>query len=236
MKDFMNSKTRNTLRYATAIFGFLLVEYVLFLYVDRPLAAYTRSLDTSAHQLIDFFRHITDLGKSKWYLWPCGLATIFCGFLARGKDVRPVYRRLFAYIGVRAFFLFATIGLSGLFADIVKPLAGRARPKLWLDNQIYGFAPFNTHGFLWNGMPSGHTTTAFALAFSLSIFYPRLRLLWFAYALLLGVSRVMVDAHYLSDVCAGAMLGWLTVHLFIKYGMIHVWKVIFPIDSPLAKK
>jgi membrane-associated phospholipid phosphatase len=85
-------------------------------------------------------------------------------------------------------------------------------------------------------MPSGHTTTAFALAFSLSFLYPRLRPLWFAYALVLAASRVMVDAHYLSDVCAGALLGWLTVWVFTKYGMIHVWKVIFPIDTSLAKK
>ena len=79
-------------------------------------------------------------------------------------------------------------------------------------------------------MPSGHTTTAFALAFSLSTLYSRLRPLWFAYALVLATSRVMVDAHYLSDVVAGAMLGFLTVHLFTKYGIIQSWKVIFPID------
>ena len=232
----MNGRTKNYLLISAAVLGFLLFETVLFLDVDRPLAAYTRALDGSAHSVIDFFRAITDFGKSKWYLWPCGLAAIFCGFLVRGKDVRPVYRRLFAYVGVRAFFLFATIALSGILADIIKPFAGRARPKLWLDNQIYGFDPFNTRGYLWNGMPSGHTTTAFALAFSLSVLYPRLRVLWFAFALLLGASRVMVGAHYLSDVCAGAILGWLTVHLFMKYGMIHARKVIFPIDGQADKK
>ena len=232
----MNAKTKNILLVSIAAIGFFLFEGLLFLYVDRPLAAYTHELDSSAHGVIDFFRSITDLGKSKWYLWPCGLATIFCGFLTRGKDVAPAYRRLCAYIGVRAFFLFATIALSGILADIVKPFAGRARPKLWLDNQIYGFDPFNTHGFLWNGMPSGHTTTAFALAFSLSVFYPRLRLLWFAFAVVLGASRIMVDAHYLSDVCAGAMLGWLTVHVFVNRGMLHWWKVIFPIDGWTRKK
>ena len=232
----MNVRTKNILLISAAALGFLLFETVLFLYVDRPLAAYTRELDGSAHSVIDFFRAITDFGKSKWYLVSCGLAAIFCGFLVRGKDVRPVYRRLSAYVGARAFFLFATIALSGILADIVKPLAGRARPKLWLDNQIYGFDPFNAQGYIWNGMPSGHTTTAFALAFSLSVFYPRLRVLWFAFALLLAASRVMVDAHYLSDVCAGALLGWLTVHLFVKYGIIHVWKVIFPIYGLASKK
>ena len=227
----MTDKTKRILWIASVAVGFFLFETLLFFYVDRPLAVYTHALDASAHDLIDFFRAITDLGKAKWYLWPCGLAALFCGFLVRGRGVLPAYRRLFAYVGVRAFFLFATLSLSGILADIVKPFAGRARPRLWLDSQVFGFDPFNTYGFLWNGMPSGHTTTAVALACSLSVFYPRLRVLWFAFALLIAASRVMVDAHYLSDVCAGAMLGWLTVRIFVNYGMIHVWKVIFPIDG-----
>ncbi len=212
--------------------GFLLFETAMFLYADRPLAAYAKMLDHTDPALTDFFRSITDFGKSKWYLWPCGLATIFCSFLSRGKDVKTGYRRLCGYIGVRAFFLFGTIGISGIVADIIKPLAGRARPLLWLRDGIYGFSPFTRAGFLWNAMPSGHTTTAFALAFSLSLLYPRGRPLWFTYALLLGASRIMVDAHYLSDVCAGAVLGWMTVRLFAKYGMPCLGKVIFPIDSP----
>jgi undecaprenyl-diphosphatase len=218
---------------AAAICGFALLEYALFLWADRPLAFYIFGLQTTQPGLIGFFQSITDLGKAQWYLWPCGLATIFCGFLTRGKDVPQRYRRLCAYVTVRSFFLFGTIALSGIAADIVKPIVGRARPWLLLHKNIYGFAPF-TASAVWNGMPSGHTTTAVALAFSLSTLYPRLRVLWFAYALVLGVSRIMVDAHYLSDVIAGAMLGWLTVHLFVRYGMIHVWRVIFPIDSRIG--
>ncbi|MDR3423774.1 MAG: phosphatase PAP2 family protein [Alphaproteobacteria bacterium] len=213
---------------------FFAVEFILFRYIDRPLAAYTHSLDQTSPALIHFFRAITDLGKSIWYLVPCGLATLFCAFLSRGKDVRPVYRRLFSYIGARALFLFATIALSGIVCDILKPIMGRARPHLWLQNGIYGFDPFNRLGFLWNSMPSGHTTTACALAFSLSLLYPRGRFLWFAFALALAASRVMVDAHYLSDVCAGGLLGWLTVRLFFKHGMVRLGKVIFPIDTTPA--
>jgi undecaprenyl-diphosphatase len=216
--------------------AFFLCECFFFLYVDRPLAAYTKSLDTTHHALIDFFRSITDYGKSIWYLVPCGITTVFCAFLSRGNDIKPRYRRLFGYIGIRTAFVFATIGLSGIVADIIKPIAGRARPTLWLNHSIFGFDPFTSAGFLWNGMPSGHSTSAFALACSLSLLYPRARVLWFAFGLLIAASRIMVDAHYLSDVCAGAMLGWLTVSLFHKHGMVLVSKVIFPIDKLPAKK
>ena len=227
----MNILCQRKHKIAVAVIGFLLVEYLLYQYADRPMADYVKSLDRTSQELIDSFRRITDLGKSKGYLIVCGIAALLCGFLSRGKDVEPRYRKLFAYIGARALFIFIPIALSGIMADIIKPIAGRARPALWLNNSIYGFDPFNGQGFLWNGMPSGHATTAFALACSLSLLYPRLRVLWFAYALVLAASRVMVDAHYLSDVCAGALLGWLTVRFVAKYGINPIYK-IFPIDMP----
>lgn len=217
-------------------FAFLILEVALYLYADKPMAEYMRALDETSHGLIDFFRRITDLGKGAWYLWPCGIATIFCAFLSRGRDVPSPYRRLFGYIGVRALFIFATVGISGIVVDIIKPIAGRARPLLWLKDHIYGFDPLTTLGFAWNAMPSGHATTAIALAFALTKLYPRGGVLWFAYGLILSASRVMVDAHYLSDVCAGAFLGWLTVVLFSQYGMQTLAKIIFPIDTAPSKE
>jgi membrane-associated phospholipid phosphatase len=215
-------------------FCFITMESLFYFFIDRPMSDSVKALDDSHHSLIDIFRGFTDMGKSVWYLWPCGVAALFCGFLSRAQSMPSLYRKLFGYIGVRAFFLFATIALSGIVADIIKPLVGRARPLLWLRDNIYGFHPFTLQGSLWNSFPSGHSTTAFALAASLSIFYPRLRPLWVACALILAISRVMVDAHYLSDVCAGAFLGWLSAALFLKYGMIPVSRVIFPIDRNRA--
>jgi membrane-associated phospholipid phosphatase len=226
---------KNAAKTVVWIAGFLALEVLLFLYADRPLAGYAKTLDETSHGLIEFFRSITDLGKGAWYLWPCGLATICCAFLSRGADVPSFYRRLSGYIGVRALFLFGTVGISGIAVNIIKPLLGRARPLLWLRDGLYGFEPFSYFTPLWNGMPSGHATTAFALAFSLAKLYPRGRPLWFAYALLLALSRLMVNAHYLSDVFAGVLLGWLTVRLFSQYGMSPLSKVIFPIDSPAPK-
>ncbi|MDR3450582.1 MAG: phosphatase PAP2 family protein [Alphaproteobacteria bacterium] len=215
---------------AAALAAFALLECALFFFADRPLALAVHNLDASHHALIEFFRSITDYGKSAWYLWPCGVTVIATAFLVRGKDVPQHYRQLCGYIGVRAFFLFATIAVSGLTADLIKPVLARARPILWLRDGVYGFSPF-TSGSVWASMPSGHTTTVFTLACALTVLYPRGRIIWFAYALVLAASRIMVDAHYLSDVVAGAALGWATVTLLRRYGINNAIRVIFPIDS-----
>ena len=55
--------------------------------------------------------------------------------------------------------------------------------------------------------PSGHTAAAFMMATLLGIFYPVVATLALAFALLVGLSRVLLGVHYPSDIAAGALLG-----------------------------
>jgi membrane-associated phospholipid phosphatase len=61
--------------------------------------------------------------------------------------------------------------------------------------------------------PSGHTCLAFATAMALAIFIPRWRVAFLVIAACVGLERVLEDAHYLSDVVAGAGLGVLAATL-----------------------
>lgn len=214
--------------------GFILLEGVLIGFVDKPLSLFLRGLQQSHPALIDFFRGYTDLGKSVWYLWPSGLLLIGCGLVLRFYPLPPNKRQQVAVLGHRLAFFFASIAVSGLVTDFFKNLIGRARPVLLEREGIYGFHPF-AFDATWLSMPSGHTTTAAALAGVLMLLFPRWKGIWMLVFLILAASRCMVNAHYLSDVLAGAAVGFLTTLWFARRrdinGMFPLLLGIFPIDK-----
>jgi undecaprenyl-diphosphatase len=55
--------------------------------------------------------------------------------------------------------------------------------------------------------PSGHSITAFAITFSLGLFYPELQGPLIAVAVLIASSRIILGMHFLSDVLAGSAIG-----------------------------
>lgn len=56
-------------------------------------------------------------------------------------------------------------------------------------------------------LPSGHTAAAFLMASLLAHFYPSVTVLVYAWASVIGLSRVLLGVHYPSDILAGATLG-----------------------------
>jgi len=56
--------------------------------------------------------------------------------------------------------------------------------------------------------PSGHTITAFAFAVAATSFYPNLFPVLMFCAVSIGISRILLGMHFLSDVVAGAAIGW----------------------------
>ncbi|MGH7242590.1 MAG: phosphatase PAP2 family protein [Phycisphaerales bacterium] len=60
---------------------------------------------------------------------------------------------------------------------------------------------------LWS-MPSSHALAAASLAVSLTILYPKLRWLCVGLVLVVCLARVVLGAHYPSDVMVGMGLGW----------------------------
>jgi undecaprenyl-diphosphatase len=99
--------------------------------------------------------------------------------------------------------LFIALCVSGVAVQILKHLFGRARPSLTFDTLFIG--PSVKYGY--DSFPSGHTTMAFCFAFILSEYYPKYRLAFYLFAVIVGLYRVDGLSHFPSDVLAGALLG-----------------------------
>lgn len=149
------------------------------------------------------FDQITDFGKSAWFLLPLGI--LFLG-LAALPSLPRVPQLVVGAIMVRVGFLFVAIGVPSLFDTIIKRMIGRARPLVGGSLDPYLFNPFHwTPDYA--SLPSGHATTAFAALAAFGTLWPRGRTVFLIYALLIAVSRVVVTAHYPSDVLAAALVG-----------------------------
>jgi undecaprenyl-diphosphatase len=106
----------------------------------------------------------------------------------------------FAAVGSAAF----ASGLGIAMFLRLKKAIGRKRPCALEPHCWATLLPPDHFSF-----PSGHTITAFAVAVSLSRFYPDLAIGLLFCAISVAASRILLGMHFLSDVLAGAAIGSL---------------------------
>ncbi len=186
----------------TAIAGAVVVTAVvlMMILVDAPVARAAMHLP---HWYRWFNEQITDFGKSGWVLWPVGL--LFLALAALPAATTRISQAVMAAFMVRVGFVFLAVGAPGLFVAIVKRFIGRARPYVDHGPHPFEFHPFSSAAYA--SMPSGHATTVFSILVALGSLWPRGRTVLWIYAVAILVSRVVVSAHYPSDVVAGAVVG-----------------------------
>ena len=164
------------------------------------------SLDNWPKGVVRTFKWLTLLGDSAVYLIPAGLLLLLLAAIV------PLGRRAdyaLRYLALRLAFLFAAVAGTGILVNVVKRMIGRARPFYVEAGVPLHFEPFGWAS-KWASFPSGHATTAAAAGTVLVLLMGRGMIPWAAaLVLLVGASRVVVGAHFVSDVVAGALFGSL---------------------------
>lgn len=191
----------------------------LMLFVDRPLAEAMERLPVA---LRDFAGDITSLGKSLGWLLLSAALAIFFAWRARSPDLPARRRWLMRWRAQAASFVFAVVALSGIATNLIKLAVGRLRPDMLLQDGLYGFDPWHMDSDF-RGFPSGHATTVFALALALGWIAPRWRWPAFVFALLIAATRIVINAHFLSDVIAGGLVALVTALWLRRVYASHGW-------------
>ena len=180
---------------------FALFSYAL---LDRFVAGWFK-LHIADTQYEGFFKTITILGEGGVWLVPSALLWIFCRWRLSRSDYFDQASRYRRWSDALLYF-FLTIGLSGIFVNVVKFMIGRYRPRAWFEQGLYGFHPFSTDWAI-NSFPSGHSQAIFSAMMALVFIVPRYNRAWLVLGALVAASRVATSVHYLSDVVVGSYVG-----------------------------
>ena len=178
-------------------------------FFDQPVARFCSTIDGTIAYISEL---ITRLGISTPYLAAALAGFIYFKFIKKNEILANA-----------AVFLFLAVALAGIANDLIKVLVGRSRPGLLFSHGVYGFKPF-TNQYYYASFPSGHANTIAALCYGLGVVTGRFKYIRLSIALAVMASRVIVGAHFPSDVLFGAYLGVVVTELiavgFEKKGLV----------------
>lgn len=165
----------------------------LFYAFDQDIHQWSQDHRSSSSE--DFFKSVTHLGDGGFLL---GLMT---AFYASGEIFHKNSMRKTALLSLESWLT------TGIIVRGLKFVTGRARP--WTDESSYTFHPFSIKS-RFNSFPSGHASSAFAVATVIADQSKKVSIdiLVYSLAALVAVSRVHIDKHWASDVFVGSSIGY----------------------------
>jgi membrane-associated phospholipid phosphatase len=197
-----SSKPGDYLPSAASVIAATILILVIALSLDRPIAAAAQTLPSV---IVTFFADITVLGEGWVIFVPSALAGLALAALSYASKSWRLRGQL-QLIADRALFVTIAVLLPSLVTNVVKHLIGRVRPPHAGIPHPFQFEPFSLAASR-ASFPSGHATVMAALVVAVGAAAPRWRAPALVLAVLVILSRLVIDAHYTSDVVAGAFLG-----------------------------
>lgn len=179
-------------------------------FADEPIQKYAIKLRNNNSSVANVSKFITNFGGSYEIYTLTALGTY--GLLFKNEKIKTT-----TLLATQAYIT------GSAMESLVKFLTGRQRPSYYDPNTAEAEAKFNgpfskaltdVNGKrINNSFPSGHTTVAFAAATVFAMEYrdkPIIPIISYSVATLIGLSRITENKHWMTDVFAGAILGYFT--------------------------
>ncbi|HZW61195.1 MAG TPA: phosphatase PAP2 family protein [Candidatus Babeliales bacterium] len=178
----------------------MMIYALSYLYLDIPLAYAAKSLSKTF--LFTISTYVTRLGDDKIWTMIIIIGLLIIGIQTYQNKILSVNSKKFGYVFLSI--LFATV-----IGSVLKVILARYRPEMLFEHGLYGFHYFSLKD-MYHSTPSGHALCIFAACTSLSILFRRYMVLFFLIAIIVGLSRIILTKHYLSDVILGAYIGMMS--------------------------
>ncbi len=178
---------------------YLLIGAFFFLLFDYSVASFFDSIN---HQTKSLFGTLTHFGDSLYFFVP---TILIWGLIKIIKSKTQIMET----ISDISLFIFLNILLSGIVTQILKHIIGRPRPVLYngFELKSLDIIQFDSK---WHSFPSGHTATIFAFIFCMIFLFPKIKNLLIAIAIIIASTRVIVGAHFISDILGGTLVAYLS--------------------------
>lgn len=180
----------------------ILLVVVFYNFLDKEIILFFYHMKNNNFK--KFFYYITDFGKSTWYFIVSAILFVYFKFK----------KSFFKALMAKYFFMVNLV--AGISVWMFKIPFGRIRPKLFLQNGLYGFTGFSIH-YDYTSFPSGHTITAISSATALALLFPKYKIIFITCGILIAFSRIVTTNHYPSDVIFASYLGVLVAIVLYQY-------------------
>jgi len=186
------------------VFALLLINVLISINFDIGFYTFFEKVNygSGALYLKNFFIKITELGDSMWYFLIFIIIYIFSIFVEKLQTKNKKFFSLLKYFSLSGF---VYLLFAGTITQVLKHIIGRPRPNYINFTEGLGLDFFTTNSNL-HSFPSGHASTAFMIALLMSALFPKLKIFFYIFSFLIAISRVVVGAHYITDVVAGILV------------------------------
>lgn len=200
---------------------FLLSAYLIIVYSKSSIHIYFNQFHSEFSD--QFFKYATHLGDG----WTIAIISIlFLLFKSKRAGM------LIAFSGI----------LNGLLSQLMKRLVFGDTPRPY--KYFTEVNPYSLHYVdgvdlnMVNSLPSGHTSSAFAMCFAIAMIYQSRKIdtSMIICAIGIGISRIYLSQHFLEDVFLGSIIGILSA--IIIYSWIYSPKNMAnqKLSEPILKK